>query len=79
MKVEINLYATLAEYLPKEVKQAGGMIEVEEGLTVNQLMRKLKVPDDYVKLVFIDGLHAGKDSVLRDGSRLGVFPPVGGG
>lgn len=79
MKVEINLYATLAGYLPDEVKQAGGIMDVEEGLTVHQLMRKLKVPDDYVKLVFIDGLHAGKDSVLRDGSRLGVFPPVGGG
>jgi molybdopterin converting factor small subunit len=79
MKVELNLYATLAKFLPEKVKQAGGVIEVEDGLTVDQLMRYLNVPDDYVKLVFIDGVHAGKDSVLQDGNRLGVFPPVGGG
>jgi len=79
MKVEINLYATLGRYLPEDIQQAGGVIEVEEGLTVESLMQQLNVPGDLVKLVFINGLHAGKDSVLEDGSRLGVFPPVGGG
>ena len=32
-----------------------------------------------VKLVFVNGLKAGFDTVLRDGDRLGLFPAVGGG
>jgi sulfur carrier protein ThiS len=79
MKIELNLYATLARYLPEGVKAAGNIIEVQEGMTVGDLMRQMNVPDDQVKLVFINGSHAGRDSVLEDGCRLGVFPPVGGG
>ena len=79
MKVEIHLYATLGRYLPDRVKEADGVIEIEEGITVGELMQRLKVPGEKVKLVFIDNLHADKDSVLQDGNRLGIFPPVGGG
>ena len=79
MKVELNLYATLARYLPDAVKQAGNRIEVESGTTVADLMRQLNVPEGQVKLVFINGTHAGPQSLLQDGCRVGVFPPVGGG
>jgi sulfur carrier protein ThiS len=79
MKVELNLYATLARYLPEEVKNAGNLIEVQEGMTVGDLMRQLSVPDNLVKLIFVNGAHAGRESRLEDGCRLGVFPPVGGG
>lgn len=79
MKVVLNLYATLGQYLPEEVKEAEGVIKIEEGLTVGELMKQLNVPDEKVKLVFIDNLHANKDSVLQEGNRLGIFPPVGGG
>jgi len=79
MKVEINLYATLARYLPPGAKEAGGMLEVAEGLTVEALIRELRVPEDLVKLIFVDGAHADRQTVLKEGNRLGVFPPVGGG
>ena len=79
MKVMLNLYATLGQYLPEEVKEAGGVMDIEDGLTVEALMQQLNVPMEKVKLVFIDNLHANKESVLQDGNRLGIFPPVGGG
>ena len=79
MKVEVHLYATLGQFLPEEVKEAEGVIDIEEGLTVGELMQQLNVPDEKVKLVFIDNSHADKDSVLKEGNRLGIFPPVGGG
>lgn len=79
MKVEVNLYANLARYLPASAKDAGGIIDIDEGITVGELINLLCVPGDQVKLVFVDGVHAGMETVLKNGSRLGVFPPVGGG
>lgn len=79
MKVEINLYATLARYLPKDVRQGDRMVEVNEGLTINQLLQELSIPSDQVKLVFLNGVHVDPAAVLKEGSRVGVFPAVGGG
>jgi molybdopterin converting factor small subunit len=79
MKVEINLYATLARYLPASVKATGGKLDVEKGMTVEMLMHHLDIPADLVKLIFVDGIHADRNTVLKEGNRLGLFPPVGGG
>jgi sulfur carrier protein ThiS len=79
MQIELKLYATLSRYMPEAVKNAGNRIEVADGTTVGDLMQQLDVPEDQVKLIFINGTHADRESRLRDGCRLGVFPPVGGG
>lgn len=79
MKVEINLYATLARYLPPNAKEAGGIMDVNEGLTIEALIHQLRIPEDQVKLIFVNGTRADRNTVLMEGSRLGVFPPVGGG
>lgn len=79
MRVEINLYATLARYLPAQDKNAGGAIDISDGATVGDVLQHLNVPAEQVKLIFVDGVHGGRETILRDGSRLGVFPPVGGG
>ena len=80
MKIEIKLYASLACYMP--VQEEGSDLiraEVKAGTTVKQLLDKLKVPADHIKIIFLNGTHAGGDAVLKDGDRLGVFPPVAGG
>jgi len=79
MKVEINLYASLARYLPPSAKEAGGIMDVTEGTTIEALIRQLRVPEAHVKLIFVDGTHADRKTVLKEGCRLGIFPPVGGG
>ena len=79
MKVEIKLYANLARYLPPNVKEAGGIMDVTDGLTIEGLMHQLRVPEDQVKLIFVDGIHADRKTILQEGCRLGIFPPVGGG
>ena len=80
MKIEVRLYASLARYLPAQ--GAAGVpevVEVAEGLTVQELLLQMKVPQDAVKVVFLNGLHATGDQVLKQGDRVGVFPPVAGG
>ena len=79
MKIEANLYATLSRYLPERLEKGSCVVDVADGATVDDVLQQLNIPIDLVKLIFVDGIHAGRESNLKDGSRLGVFPPVGGG
>ncbi len=79
MKIEVNLYAALSQYIPDGNKGPIHIVDVEEGTTVNELLRELGVPTQSAKLIFLDGIHSNLDTILKEGSRLGVFPPVGGG
>lgn len=79
MEIEVNLYATLARYLPTPLEKGNCVMDVTGGATVEDVLQQLNIPADLVKLIFVDGVHASRESILKDGSRLGVFPPVGGG
>lgn len=79
MKVEVNLYATLKKYMNKETFGDTSTIVADDGLCVEDLIQKLKIPSDSVKLIFVNGIHAKRETILKDGDRLGLFPPVGGG
>ncbi len=79
MKIEVNLYATLKRYMKNETGGKSSAIDVEDGTCVKDIIQKLKIPVDSVKLIFINGVHAKRDTILKDGDRLGLFPPVGGG
>ena len=79
MKVEINLYAYLSRYTPEGSGSGKGLvIEVTEGTKIRDLWARLNVPEDEVKIIFLNGVHANGDTILKDGDRLGVFPPVAG-
>ncbi len=79
MKVEINLYATLARYLPEKVRENDRLMEVRDGTTIGELLQQLRIPSEKAKLIFLDGIHADVGAVLKEGNRVGIFPPVGGG
>jgi molybdopterin converting factor small subunit len=80
MKIEVKLYASLGRYMPRAAFEKGqGHLEVGEGTTIKALLETLNVPPDMVKLIFLNGIHAKDNEVLKDGDRLGVFPPVAGG
>ena len=80
MEIEIKLYASLARYMPVQEEGSDSIkTEVEDGTTVKQLLDELNVPANNIKIIFLNGTHAGEDAVLKDGDRLGVFPPVAGG
>jgi len=79
MKIKINLYATLSQYLPNRSGQTSANMDIKNDTSVRELLQQLDIPDESVKLIFINGVHAGMDAILKDGDRLGVFPPIGGG
>jgi molybdopterin synthase sulfur carrier subunit len=79
MKIELNLFASLARCKPEKNSGRSWVVECEEGLTVAGLLREVAVPMGEVKLIFRNGVRCQPEDNLRDGDRIGVFPPVGGG
>jgi molybdopterin converting factor small subunit len=79
MKIQVNLYATLKRYMKNETAGEVWEVDVEDGNCVEDLVQKLEVPAESVKLIFVNGIHAKRETTLKDGDRLGIFPPVGGG
>jgi sulfur carrier protein ThiS len=79
LKVELNLYASLKRYLPEGTARTTCTLEIDEGTTIEGLLKRLRVPLDAVKVVFLNGIHAGREQRLKDGDRIGVFPLVAGG
>lgn len=79
MKIEVRLFASFTRYLPDHAEDHRVILDLAEGTTVKQVLQKLQVPLDEIKLVFVNSVRAGLDHVLSDGDRMGAFPPVAGG
>ena len=75
IKIDLNLFATLSRYLPEN----SGQFEISEGTTVEILIADLKVPMEITKLIFVNGKREDINYLLKQGDRIGIFPPVGGG
>ena len=80
MKIQVNLFASLSSYLPEQKREGfSNLMEVEQGTTIKSLLNRLKIPAKQPKIIFLNGVHADETTVLKDGDRLGVFPPLAGG
>ncbi len=79
MKVDVNLFATLVKFKPENTGKASWPVECDEGISVGELLRILKVPSTKARIIFVNNVHADEKTILKQGDRVGVFPPVGGG
>lgn len=77
--IEVHLYATLGKHLPADARDKTCRLELGGRADITQIMARLGIPEESVKLVFLNGVHAAKTASLKDGDRVGLFPPVGGG
>ena len=73
--ITLKLFATLRTYLPDTAEA----YPVFPGMMVKDLMEQLDIPEKKAKLIFINGRKAEPETALKDGDRVGIFPPVGGG
>ncbi|MGD9601486.1 MAG: MoaD/ThiS family protein [Gammaproteobacteria bacterium] len=83
MKLQLKLYATLAEYLPSGAVSNVAEIEVPDGATPHQVLDLHRVPRARAHLVLVNGVFIPpsrrNDPVLADGDALAIWPPVAGG
>lgn len=79
MHVDVALFASLSAYQPDGLggRHARSM-ELPEGTTIATVISDLALPDQ-PRVVFVNNRHAPESSVLHDGDRLAIFPPVAGG
>ncbi|WP_028573723.1 MoaD/ThiS family protein [Desulfonatronovibrio hydrogenovorans] len=74
MKIQVTCFATLARYSPQ-----GGVLEVNPGATPQDVLDLLAIPGNEVKIVFVNGQNSGRDVLLQENDRVGIFPAIGGG
>ena len=80
MQITVRLLASYRQYLPAgHDDQAGYVHRAAPGTTVGAVLSELPIPLTDVLTFFVNGRHAERDQVLRQGDVLSVFPAVGGG
>lgn len=76
MKITVKTYASLREYTDGEGTVS---MELDEGAHVEDVLQKLGVPRDEVKILMLNGRRVNPGAQISDGDRLAVFPPIAGG
>lgn len=79
IEVEVRLYATLRKYSPETNIGQPLRIQIAEGTTLAELLRKLNIPGGEVKTAFVNNRQQTEDYQLGDGDQVAFFPPVAGG
>ena len=79
MRVEVRLFATLVSFLPPESRDGAAILEVPDGSTVRDVVRRLGIPADLERVTLLNGADSAPEAHLRPGDVLTVFPPLAGG
>lgn len=79
MKIQARLFATFVAYLPLEGDGQNVTLEVPDGSTVHEVVRRLGIPDEMPWIALVNGQDADPGLSLADGDSLSLFPPLAGG
>jgi molybdopterin converting factor small subunit len=79
MEIEVKLFATLREYLPKGSTRFSCKMQVDGSTRIQDILSRLKLPEEIPKIILINGVHGKKEQILKDGDVVSIFPPVAGG
>jgi len=79
MTITVALYAGLARFLPSGAQGRKATVDVPDGAVVQDVIRRLGVPDDVLCIPVVHGTRVTAERVLRDGETLSLFPPLAGG
>jgi thiamine biosynthesis protein ThiS len=84
MDITFKLFATLTDYLPPAARRSNVLnMEVDDGMTIAQIIEPFGLPEKLVHLVVVNGTFVPPEDraskVLNDGDVLAVWPPVAGG
>ncbi|MBW1700393.1 MAG: MoaD/ThiS family protein [Deltaproteobacteria bacterium] len=80
MKIEVKLLTQFKRYLPRpDLSGNNRTIEVKENATIEDVIKTLGIPIDTPKVIMQNDKQATLSDRLKEGDRVTVFPPVGGG
>ncbi len=79
MEVIVTLYATLIRHHPEGKGNEEFTVQLPDGATVKDLQNKIGIEEGEVRKVFTEHRSRPDDHVLKNGEKVAIFPPVGGG
>ena len=79
MEVEVRLFANLADYGPPGAPGGAARLELPDGATVGDLLRRLRIPDEVPRLLLVNGRDVDPAATLHAGDAVDVLPPLVGG
>ena len=79
MQVRVKLFATLSRHRPSQMAGTPFEVDLPEGATLEDLARQLNLPQEEVKVVFVNARAQPLSYVLNSADEVGFFPPIGGG
>ncbi len=77
MRITCKLYGNLRRY--NDGKRETSVLDVRDGLTVQQLLEALGVPENGWWMAAVNDQVVAADAVLQEDDLVEVFDPVGGG
>jgi len=79
IQIEVRLFAYLRELLPFESRGLK-KLEVKSCLTIDNLMDDIGIVEKEIMIVMINGIRRlDYNESMKEGDRVAIFPPVGGG
>lgn len=80
MFIEVMIFGGLEKTVSGTVVFGKPMsVEVPRGSVVSSLLQELKIPEDKVFTILVNGLHSDLEEMLKPGDRVALFSPVAGG
>ncbi|OQY41547.1 MAG: hypothetical protein B6227_04750 [Fusobacteriia bacterium 4572_74] len=77
--IEVRLFAYLRDLLPLESRGIK-KIEIKTTLTIDNLMDNIGIVEKEIMIVIINGIRRlDYNESMKEGDRVAIFPPVGGG
>jgi rubredoxin/molybdopterin converting factor small subunit len=76
IRVSVKCFSTLIKSDACDYKQST-VYEMAEGSTVHDLIEKLSLPLEAVKIIFVNNKEEGFDTVLHEGDQVGLSPVTG--
>jgi len=79
VRVQIQLFATLAAFLPRGGGQGVASLEIPDDSTVRDLVQRLGLPADLERVTLVNGGDATPERSLHHDDVVTMFPPLAGG
>ena len=77
MKISVLFFASLREHLGKDILH----LEIPEGASVQKVLNEILRKSELTKftLCAVNETYVPRDTLLKDGDRLALIPPMAGG
>ena len=78
MKINVKCFASLSTDDSCRHDQLTSITLESDNATVGHIAKQVRLPEEEIATVFVNGRRSGLDSRLTDGDRVAFVPAVGG-